>query len=99
MLLGGCHMPITKRISGPIGALVLALVLAACSSAPAAPAKAPAEVKAAAPPSFPADSYMAKIVSRGKLVAGVKFDTPLMGFQNPKTGEMEGFEVELVRDI
>jgi putative glutamine transport system substrate-binding protein len=48
---------------------------------------------------FPPDSYAAKIVQRGKLVAGVKYDVPLYGYLNPKTGELEGFEVDIAREI
>jgi putative glutamine transport system substrate-binding protein len=84
-----------------LGSLLLALSLTACATAPSASPKPAADAKAAAPapPTFPADSYMAKIVQRGKLIAGVRFDVPLMAFQNPKTGEMEGFETDFAREI
>lgn len=48
---------------------------------------------------FPAGSLGAKIQERGKLVAGVKYDVPLYGYLNPKTNELEGFEVDIVREI
>jgi polar amino acid transport system substrate-binding protein len=37
--------------------------------------------------------------SNGKLVAGVSFDIPGMGYKNPKTGAIEGFEPDLARAI
>ncbi|MCC7106310.1 MAG: transporter substrate-binding domain-containing protein [Chloroflexi bacterium] len=84
-----------------LGSLLLALGVVSCASAPPPSSKPAADVKpaAAAPPTFPADSYMAKIVQRGKLSAGVRFDVPLMSFQNPKTGQMEGFESDFAREI
>jgi ABC-type amino acid transport substrate-binding protein len=44
---------------------------------------------------FPADSTMAKIVEKGEIVIGVKFDVPPFGFENPQSGEVEGFDVDL----
>ena len=37
--------------------------------------------------------------SRGRIVAGVAFDIPGMGYKNPRTGEIEGFEADLARAI
>jgi putative glutamine transport system substrate-binding protein len=50
-------------------------------------------------PAFPPDSAMAKIVKRGKLIAGVKNDLPLFGYLDPKTNEYTGFEVDVAREI
>src|SRR3546814_4100005 len=41
---------------------------------------------------------MAVIKERGKLMAGVKYDTPPFGFQN-KDNEIVGFDVDIVRKI
>jgi len=35
--------------------------------------------------------------SRGRLIAGVSYDIPGMGYENPKTGRIEGFEADLAR--
>lgn len=67
--------------------LVVALVLVAVAGA------------VSAQPAFPPDSTMAKIVKRGKLVAGVKNDLPLFGYLDPKTNEYTGFEVDVAREI
>ena len=42
---------------------------------------------------------MQAIQQRGRLVAGVSADTLLFGFRNPKTGNLEGIDIELVRRI
>jgi ABC-type amino acid transport substrate-binding protein len=54
---------------------------------------------AAARPSFPADSYMAEIQKKGKIVIGVKNDVPQFGLLNPATRQVEGFDVDLGRII
>ncbi|UVI32716.1 transporter substrate-binding domain-containing protein [Paenibacillus spongiae] len=41
----------------------------------------------------------AEIKARGKLVAGVKFDTKLFGLKDPGTGEVEGFDVDIAKAI
>jgi len=42
---------------------------------------------------------MDPIKSKGRLDAGVSFDIPGMGFRDPETGKIEGFEADLVRAI
>ena len=39
------------------------------------------------------------IRSRGYLIAGVSSDTLLMGARNPLTGQIEGFDIDLVREL
>jgi ABC-type amino acid transport substrate-binding protein len=91
------------------GTLPLAAALAACgsaqggaTSAPSGLASSTAGPSATTAPSataFPATSYMAKIVQRGKLIAGVKQDQPLFGLLNPRTNQIEGFDVDVVKEI
>jgi len=87
---------LTKRafIRGAAGLTGLAGLagLAACGQAGGSSAPA-------ALPTFPADSYMTKIVQRGRLVAGVKQDQPLFGYLNPRTNSLEGFDVDIVKEI
>ena len=40
-----------------------------------------------------------KIKKRGRLVAGVSADTYLLGSRNPFTGEIEGFDIDMVREV
>ena len=44
---------------------------------------------------FPADTTMGEIQEKGELVIGVKYDVPPFGLNNPQTGEVEGFDVDL----
>jgi aspartate/glutamate/glutamine transport system substrate-binding protein len=48
---------------------------------------------------FPAGTTMAEIQERGELVAGVKYDVPPFGLNNPESGEVEGFDVDLAQYI
>jgi ABC-type amino acid transport substrate-binding protein len=63
----------------------------------ASPATSPAASAAA---SLPAEGpTLDTIRSAGKLVCGVKFDVIAFGFRNPTTGEVEGFDADLCREI
>lgn len=44
---------------------------------------------------FPPDTTMGRIQEAGEINIGVKFDVPPFGVNNPQTGEVEGFDVEL----
>lgn len=44
-------------------------------------------------------STMAKIRDRGKLIAGVDQTTYLFGFRNPTSGNLEGFDIDMVNQI
>lgn len=80
---------------------VVALVAAACgddddddtgATSTAAPTQAAA-------PTFAADSTMAKIVAKGKMTVGVKFDQPGFGLKDPVTGKVDGFDVQIAKEI
>ena len=91
------------------------LLLAACSSGgggtPAAGSPAPAGSPAASPagsaPASPAavgslpteGPTLDAIRTAGKLVCGVKFDVIAFGFRNPTSGDVEGFDADLCREI
>ncbi|MCE6997515.1 glutamate ABC transporter substrate-binding protein [Saccharothrix sp. S26] len=51
------------------------------------------------PGQMPAGSTMARIQAQGRLIAGVDQNTYLMGFRNPISGELEGFDVDLAREV
>jgi polar amino acid transport system substrate-binding protein len=51
------------------------------------------------PETLPNGSTMAKIKKRGRLVAGVSADTYLLGSRNPFTGEIEGFDIDMVKAV
>ena len=48
---------------------------------------------------FPADTTMGEIQEAGEINLGVKFDVPPFGFNNPESGEVEGFDVDLGKYI
>lgn len=39
------------------------------------------------------------IKAKGKLIAGVKYDVPLFGMLNTQTNKVEGFEIDLMREL
>ena len=85
------------------------------TTAPAVPAAAPSTAPAAAcsdiraslrpqgplpgPGAMPAGSTMAKIAARGRLIAGVDQGKYLVGYRNPITGQIEGSDIDIVRQI
>lgn len=52
-----------------------------------------------APGAMPPGSTMAAIAERGRLVVGVDQNTNLFGSRNPATGQLEGFDIDLAREI
>ncbi|WBQ06533.1 glutamate ABC transporter substrate-binding protein [Kribbella sp. CA-293567] len=48
---------------------------------------------------MPAESTMAKIKSHGRLVAGVSADSLNLGSRNPLTGEIEGFDIDMIKAV
>ena len=51
------------------------------------------------PATLPQGSTMAKIQKRGRLIAGVSADTYLLGARNPFSGEIEGFDIDMVKAV
>lgn len=85
---------------------VLALVAAACgddddnaTTTPAAGTGSSPSAAATAAPTFAADSTMGKIVAKGKLIVGVKYDQPGFGLKDPATGKIDGFDIAIAKEI
>jgi polar amino acid transport system substrate-binding protein len=51
------------------------------------------------PGTMPAGSTMDAIKKRGRLIAGVSADTLLLGARNPVTGQIEGFDIDMLRAV
>jgi polar amino acid transport system substrate-binding protein len=51
------------------------------------------------PGAMPPGSTMAAIAERGRLVVGVDQNTFLFGFRNPASGQLEGFDIDVAREI
>ncbi|WP_199429707.1 glutamate ABC transporter substrate-binding protein [Qaidamihabitans albus] len=104
LLLAGCGSPGAPVDPAPVG-----------SVQPPTPANAVVETDVAADggtedecnveASLPADgniaagSTMAEIRERGHLVAGVDQNTYLFGFRNPTTGQLEGFDIDIAKQV
>lgn len=84
-------------------------IAAACTgTGGATPSTSPSPPPSSPSASGPAESPSASQVSgptideiraNGKLVCGVKFDVIAFGFRNPTSGEIEGFDADLCREI
>jgi polar amino acid transport system substrate-binding protein len=48
---------------------------------------------------FAPESTMARIVAKGRLTVGVDQNTYLFGFRDPGTGQLQGFDIDLAREI
>jgi polar amino acid transport system substrate-binding protein len=51
------------------------------------------------PGTMPKGSTMAQIAQRGKLVVGVDQTTLLLGYRDPITGELQGFDIDVAHEI
>jgi glutamate transport system substrate-binding protein len=69
-----------------VATLLLVLGLTACGGGPGQP-------------EFPAGSTMARLQAAGKIVVGVKFDQPGVGFLDLATGKPEGFDIEMAKIV
>jgi len=93
--------------SSPLPGRPTAPVTGASPTTPAAPVDASCNARASLRPAgalptpgkMPAGSYMAKIQARGRLVLGTSQDTLLFSSRNPFTGVVEGFDVDMGRQI
>ncbi|MDF2923436.1 MAG: amino acid transporter substrate-binding protein [Paenibacillaceae bacterium] len=96
-----------RKVMGLIVAMVMALtvVLAGCggkdepASASVAPAASPSAAASAAADIKVDSKTVDAIKKRGKLVAGVKFDTNLFGLKDPASGKVEGFDIDIAKAL
>jgi polar amino acid transport system substrate-binding protein len=65
---------------------------ATASLSPAGPLPAPGGA-------MPAGSFMATIQKRGRLIVGVDQTTLLFGYLNPQDGQIEGFDIDMLRQV
>jgi len=69
------------------------------SSSAAKPTSCSDPLASYAPSAAAQGSTLAKIRERGRLVAGVSADTYLLGSRNPLTGQIEGFDIDMVKAV
>ncbi|MFP5362263.1 MAG: glutamate ABC transporter substrate-binding protein [Thermoleophilia bacterium] len=48
---------------------------------------------------FAAGTTMKRLQDKGEITIGVKYDVPPFGFKNPRSGEIEGFDIDIGRAI
>ena len=75
--------------------IVIAGLLAACTAV--GPAGGSGSGKAL--PEAADGTLLRKIQDRGKIVVGVKYDVPMFGLLNPTTNKVEGFDVDIAKEI
>ncbi|GAB2912463.1 glutamate ABC transporter substrate-binding protein [Rhodococcus aerolatus] len=103
VLLAGCGA--TAPVASPdvVVAAPLPAGAAEATSAPAPPAAQSCDTASLAPGPRPREvapgSATAAIVQRGRLVVGVDQNTYLFGFRNPFTGRLEGFDIDIAREV
>ena len=73
--------------------IVIAWLLSACAGA------GPAAGSKKALPKAADGTLLRKIQDRGKIVVGVKFDVPMFGLLNPTSNKVEGFDVDVAKEI
>jgi polar amino acid transport system substrate-binding protein len=60
---------------------------------------APAGANPAPGAAMPARSFMETIQKRGRLIAGVSADTLLLGARDPLNGQIEGFDIDMLKAV
>ena len=58
-----------------------------------------ASLRPLGPPTVTPGSFMAKIRARGRLIAGVDQNTYHFGYLNPSSGQIEGFDIDMLHAI
>ena len=94
-----------KKTMSILLTLVLLLALAACGGGGTKQPGSPSPSPSASAPAQGGDSgdklpaQVQAIVDRGVLRVGTKVDVPNFGYQNPETGEMEGLEIDIAKEL
>jgi polar amino acid transport system substrate-binding protein len=83
----------------PSGAAEVTAAPAAANADCDREASSPAQRPLPSPGAMPAGSTMARIAERGRLIVGVDQNTYLFGFRNPATGQLEGFDIDIAREV
>ncbi len=110
VLLAGCGAAATANapLAKPPVVLPAGASLAGAAAAPApstaaagcnATASLPPSNSLPAPGQMPAGSFMAQIARRGYLIAGVDQNTYLWGYRDPSTGQLGGFDIDMLHEV
>ena len=103
--LAGCGATSDHALDLTLSALATSIPSAPASSV-SAPVKCNNKTASLRPPAtlptpghMPLSSFMAHIYRQGYLVAGVNAGLYKFGYLNPATGQIEGFEIDLVNEV
>jgi putative glutamine transport system substrate-binding protein len=88
-----------KKTISILLALMLLFALVACGGGTKQPDPTPTSTRQGGEGGDKLPAQVQAIVDRGTLRVGVKVDVPGFGFQNPDTGEMEGIEIDIAREL
>jgi len=81
-----------------LGILVLAFMLITSACAPQSGASGTGGQLNGAVPA-PSGSLLRKVQDRGKIIIGVKYDIPTFGYLDPRSNQLQGFDVDLGKAI
>lgn len=88
---------LTRLLIAICAAAILATSLTPAFAAPDATASLRPAANLPRPMAMPDGSTMKKIQDRGRLIVGVSQDKYAIGFLNPLTNELEGFDIEMAK--
>jgi polar amino acid transport system substrate-binding protein len=107
MALAGCGSISDRALHASLSALEVKAQAASASSSSKTASVACGDPTASlrptgslpAPGHMPAGSFMRTIQDRGRLIVGVDQNTLLLGYLNPFDGQIEGFDIDMLRQI
>jgi polar amino acid transport system substrate-binding protein len=107
MVLAGCGSISDRALHASLSALEVKAPAAPASSTSKAANVACGDPTASlrptgplpAPGHMPAGSFMRTIHDRGRLIVGVDQNTLLLGYLNPFNGQIEGFDIDMLRQV
>jgi polar amino acid transport system substrate-binding protein len=95
----GCASTSDEAQRTSLSALATPVPASTPSSPSVRPGKCANRTASLRPSNADRGGFVARIRRRGRLIAGVDQNTLLLGYLNPSTARIEGFEVDLVREI
>jgi len=107
MALAGCGSISDRALRGSLSALEAKAPAAPASSSTKAANVACGDPTASLRPSgplpapghMPSGTFMRTIQDRGRLIVGVDQNTLLLGYLNPFNGQIEGFDIDMLRQV
>jgi polar amino acid transport system substrate-binding protein len=99
---GSVRLPAAIEGEAPLSTDVVAPPAPECNAQQAAPDPTRSyepQGPLPSPDALPADSTMATIRASGKLIVGVSGDTLLFGSRNPVKNELEGFDIDMLKEV